>query len=546
MKIQPEGNKVQSEVIIMNEERVEERIEERSEDRRFTTPNFTEEQINLIRQAERKNKKGKKVKKVFAGIGIGLLVGVVAGVGFVGTTTVAKVILEKAKIVASDDSADSKEKGNKNKEDKKDNKKNKEESKYEEDSKPEVIEEVEETEPVDEAETAIPNTTVIDSDATQVDTAQAVIRGGMDVSQIVENAMPSIVSITNKSIQEVRSMFGGGVRQYESESAGSGIIIGQDSEELLVVTNDHVVEGANELTVGFIDEEIYSATVKGTDPDYDLAVVSIKIKDIKQDTLDKLRVAVIGDASALRVGEQVVAIGNAMGYGQSVTTGIVSALGRDLTDDKVDNPLIQTDAAINPGNSGGALLNMKGELIGINCAKIASTYIEGVGYAIPMDQATPIVETLMSRVAREKVEPSEAGYIGITGVSVDENTSKAYGIPVGVYIQTVEEDSPAEKAGLIKTDVVRKFDGITVSSINDIRDNLNYYTAGEKIELEIYRVVDGEYVEKTIEVTLGGREGTSLDPNRETEEETDNSQEYNNYQDDYYDYFIDPFSIFGY
>lgn len=546
MKIQPEGNKVQSEVIIMNEERVEERIEERSEDRRFATPNFTEEQINLIRQAERKNKKGKKVKKVFAGIGIGLLVGVVAGVGFVGTTTVAKVILEKAKIVASDDSADSKEKGNKNKEDKKDTKKNKEESKYEEDSKPEVIEEVEEAETVDEAETAIPNTTVIDSDATQVDTAQAVIRGGMDVSQIVENAMPSIVSITNKSIQEVRSMFGGGVRQYESESAGSGIIIGQDSEELLVVTNDHVVEGANELTVGFIDEEIYSATVKGTDPDYDLAVVSIKIKDIKQDTLDKLRVAVIGDASALRVGEQVVAIGNAMGYGQSVTTGIVSALGRDLTDDKVDNPLIQTDAAINPGNSGGALLNMKGELIGINCAKIASTYIEGVGYAIPMDQATPIVETLMSRVAREKVEPSEAGYIGITGVSVDENTSKAYGIPVGVYIQTVEEDSPAEKAGLIKTDVVRKFDGITVSSINDIRDNLNYYTAGEKIKLEIYRVVDGEYVEKTIEVTLGGREGTSLDPNRETEEETDNSQEYNNYQDDYYDYFMDPFSIFGY
>lgn len=345
---------------------------------------------------------------------------------------------------------------------------------------------------------------------------------GMDVSQIVDNSMPSIVSITNKSVQEIMSMWGMGVQQYESKSAGSGIIIGQNDEELLIVTNNHVVSKADTLTVGFVDEEIYSAYVKGTDSDMDLAVIGVKLSDLSQETKDAIDVAVIGDSDTLKVGEQVVAIGNALGYGQSVTTGIVSALERDVTDDNVDNPLIQTDAAINPGNSGGALFDMNGELVGINSAKIASTAIEGVGYAIPMKSAMPIIESLMNREVREVVDAAEAGYIGISGVSVDYNTSEAYGIPQGVYIQTVEEDSPADKAGIIKSDVIKKFDGITVSSISDIREKLDYYKAGETVDLTVYRLIDGEYVEKIVPITLGNREGTVLDPNNKQENPSDN------------------------
>lgn len=358
---------------------------------------------------------------------------------------------------------------------------------------------------------------------------------GMGVSELVKNSMPSIVSITNKSVQEVRSMFGMGIREYESTSAGSGIIIGQDDEELLIATNNHVIAGANTLTVGFIDDEVYTAYVKGADEDIDLAVVAVKYSDISDSTKKEIRVAVMGDSDKLEVGEQVVAIGNALGYGQSVTTGIVSALNRDVTDDDTDNPLIQTDAAINPGNSGGALLNMNGELVGINSAKIASTSIEGVGYAIPMSAAMPIIETLMNRQARELVDAKKAGYLGISGVSVDKNTAEMYGIPQGVYIQTVEENSAAEEAGLIKSDVIRKVDGVTVSSIADIKKNLDYYEAGETIELVIYRQIDGEYVEKSVDVKLGSREGTSLDPSNEQtddEEEPEQREELRKYRDD--------------
>ena len=351
---------------------------------------------------------------------------------------------------------------------------------------------------------------------------------GMDVSAIVENSMPSIVSITNKSVQEIMSMWGMGVQQYESTSAGSGIIVGKNDEELLIVTNNHVVESADTLSVGFINDVMCTAYVKGTDKDLDLAVVAVKLSDIDQETKDAIDIAVIGNSEELKVGEQVVAIGNALGYGQSVTTGIVSALNRDITKDNIDNPLIQTDAAINPGNSGGALLNMSGELIGINSAKISSTSIEGVGYAIPITSALPIMESLMNREVREEVAPEEAGYIGISGVAVDYNTSKAYGIPQGVYIQSVEENSPAEDAGLIKSDVVKKFDGVTVSSISEIREMLDYYKAGEKVDFIVSRLVDGEYVDKTITITLGSREGTPLDPkNQQTtdEEKTEDSVE---------------------
>ena len=254
------------------------------------------------------------------------------------------------------------------------------------------------------------------------------------------------------------------------------------------------------------------------------------MSDIKKDTLDAIKVAVIGDSDALQVGEQVVAIGNAIGYGQSVTTGIVSALDRDVPDDGNETHYIQTDAAINPGNSGGALLNMRGEVVGINSAKIASTYVEGIGYAIPMNTANPVIEMLMNRKTRDKVDEDKAGYLGITGVSVDAQTSTMYGIPEGIYLQEVIEDGPAEKAGLLKGDIIKKFDGISVASIAELRSNLDYYEAGEKVELTICRQEDGEYVDKTVTVTLTTRKDAGIeekDNSRKSEDgdEQDNKEE---------------------
>lgn len=328
---------------------------------------------------------------------------------------------------------------------------------------------------------------------------------GMSVTELAANNLPCVVSITNTSVKQLRDMWGNGIREYENVSRGSGIIIGQTDEELLIATNSHVVNGADSITVGFVDSEIYDATVKGEDTEIDLAVIGVKMSDIKDETLKEIKVAVIGDSDALQVGEQVVAIGNAVGYGQSVTTGIVSAINRDVPDDDVDTCYIQTDAAINPGNSGGALLNMKGEVIGINSAKIMSTYVEGMGYAIPMKTANPVIETLMNRKNRDKVDDANAGYLGITGVSVDAQTSKMYGIPEGIYLQEVIEDSPAESAGLLKGDVIKKFDGVSVSTIADLRSKLDYYEAGEKVELQLCRQEDGEYKDMTVTVKLDAR-----------------------------------------
>ena len=308
---------------------------------------------------------------------------------------------------------------------------------------------------------------------------------------------------------------------YDDVSRGSGIIIGQTDEELLIVTNSHVVNGADSITVGFVDSEIYDATVKGEDSEIDLAVIGVKMSDLKEETLDEIKVAVIGDSDDLQIGEQVVAIGNAMGYGQSVTTGIVSVLDIDVPDDDSENHYIQTDAAINPGNSGGALLNMKGELIGINSAKIMSTMVEGMGYAIPINTANPTIESLMNRKNRDKVDEEKAGYLGITGVSVDSQTSKMYDIPVGIYIQEVTEDGPAEKAGLQKADILKKFDGVSVTTIAELREKLDYYTAGEKVDVVIARQEDGEYKEQTVTVTLQSRKGTALDKDKADEENSD-------------------------
>lgn len=330
--------------------------------------------------------------------------------------------------------------------------------------------------------------------------------GTMDVSQVASSVMPSIVSITNQSVQEVEnyySMFGfGGTYQTEEvESSGSGIIIGENDTELLIVTNNHVVSDADTLTVGFIDGSAYEANIKGTDSDNDLAVIAVKLEDISQDTMSQIKVAVMGDSEQLEVGQQVVAIGNALGYGQSVTTGIVSALNRQVSQDS-DNGFIQTDAAINPGNSGGALLNMNGEVVGINSAKLASTEVEGMGYAIPMSTAKPIVEELMNKVTREKVSDAQASALSISGSTVDSNVSNAYGLPQGVYVAEVKEGGAADRAGIVAGSVITKFDGTDISSIEELKQTLQYYAAGETVDVTIEISNNGQYEEKTVQVTL--------------------------------------------
>ncbi|MCR5267278.1 MAG: trypsin-like peptidase domain-containing protein [Lachnospiraceae bacterium] len=325
------------------------------------------------------------------------------------------------------------------------------------------------------------------------------------VSAVAKEAMPSIVAITNKSLQEVQMMFSFETRLFESESEGSGIIVSQNDDELLILTNNHVVDGAQTLTVQFFDDEAYEAQVKGTDPSMDVAVIAVPLSDLKSSTKDAIKIALIGDSDKLEIGEQVVAIGNALGYGQSVTTGIISALNRDIDMSNLDNSLIQTDAAINPGNSGGALLNMRGEVIGINSAKLSDMTVEGMCYAIPISKALPVAEQLMNRENRDKVEEDEMGYMGIKGVLVTEDQAELYSMPEGIYLQEIVEDSPAEEAGLQVGDIIEKFDGLRISTYAELQKQMQYYRAGETVELEIYRLRDGRYEEQTISITLGKR-----------------------------------------
>ncbi len=346
--------------------------------------------------------------------------------------------------------------------------------------------------------------------------------GSLDVSDIAAAAMPSIVSITNKSVQEVQNYFsqfgyGGYPQTQETESQGSGIIIGKNDTELLIVTNNHVVENADTLSACFIDNNVLEAKVKGTDADNDLAVIAVPLDSISDETMSAIAVANIGDSDFLKVGEQVVAIGNALGYGQSVTTGIASAVNRTLsgssseagTDDSNAATYIQTDAAINPGNSGGALLNMNGEVIGINSAKLASTEVEGMGYAIPMSRASDIIENLMNKTTREKVAEGEQGSLGIKGADVTSEAEEIYGLPKGVYISDVTQGSAAEKAGITPGSVLTKFDGESVTAISQLQNLLQYYKAGETVEVTLQ--VPGQnnsYEEKTVSITLGSSTDT--------------------------------------
>lgn len=327
----------------------------------------------------------------------------------------------------------------------------------------------------------------------------------LDVSSIAKNAMPSIVAITNKSVQEVQDYFsmfsrGSGTQEQEVESQGSGIIIGQNDSELLIATNNHVVEDADTLSVCFVDDQAYEATVKGTDADNDLAVIAVKLSDISDDTMSQIKIAEIGDSDQLQVGEQVVAIGNALGYGQSVTTGIVSAVNRQLEDSDSENGFIQTDAAINPGNSGGALLSANGEVIGINSVKYSDTSVEGIGYAIPINTAAPIINDL---ITKEKVDESDSAYLGITGVDVTDDVAKTYNMPSGVYVAQVTGGSAAEQAGIQKGDIITEFDGKQIGSMEELSSTMEYYKAGTTVDVKIERSTNGEYQEQTISVTLG-------------------------------------------
>ena len=383
-----------------------------------------------------------------------------------------------------------------------------------------------------------------DSDSKEESTA----KGSLDVSDIVEETMPSIVSITTKSVEEVQSYYGMfgqygaySPEQREVQGSGSGIIIGKNDTELLIATNYHVVDGAETLSVGFCDSTACEAKVKGYDSEKDLAVVAVSLDDIDSDTMNAISIATIGNSDNLKVGEQVVAIGNALGYGQSVTTGIVSAKNRQLnSDDTVGDydsdsnsatNLIQTDAAINPGNSGGALLNMNGEVVGINSAKLASTEVEGIGYAIAISDVTDTIESLMNEETRDKVE--DYGVLGITVQTVDSAVTEAYGVPEGVLVREVTEGGAADDAGIEARSIITKFAGKTVTTKEQLVDFLSYYEPGEDVELTI-EVPDGkEYKEETVTVTLGKSEDTQNADSKDSQNQDGATDEDGNLLEDW-------------
>lgn len=449
-----------------------------------SSTNFRQSQMNY--QSAGTPKKPKKSggfgKKVLTGLCCGLIFGVFAGIGFQAVDA-ARSGLERVK------GAVSVVMGNPS----------------EETTAEEVQQEpaIKETAPAEEAGTIKKTTDDL------VTASSAVVT---DVTEVVKAVMPSVVSVSNTYV-EYATFFG---QQYSSEavSSGSGIIVGENDSELLIVTNYHVVESAKELSVQFVDEEQVKAQVKGTDMDKDLAVIAVQLSDIRQDTQNQISVATLGSSDDLVVGQPVIAIGNALGYGQSVTTGVVSALNRAIAvssgeeqRDSEINCFIQTDAAINPGNSGGALLNTKGEVIGINSSKIGGNAIEGMGYAIPISDAEPIIEELMQKETRFKVDEAKKGYLGITGVNVEAEYSEVYGIPKGVYISSVTEGTGAAAAGLVRGDIITAINGQEVESMEDLKEEMNYYQDGDTVTLTIMQGSPTGYQSKEVQVTLGKQAG---------------------------------------
>ena len=338
------------------------------------------------------------------------------------------------------------------------------------------------------------------SEIAQQQSASAVVT---DVTQVVEAVMPACVSITNNFTQTVQDFWGQTYSQDETAS-GSGIIIGENEQELLIVTNNHVVDSTEQLYVQFIDGETVEAQVKGTDASADLAVVAVKLDTIANSTKQEICIARMGDSDSLKIGEPAIAIGNALGYGQSVTTGVISALNRkiDSSNSEEGTSLIQTDAAINPGNSGGALLNMRGEVIGINSNKIGGSSIEGMGYAIPISTARPIIEDLMERQTRTKYSEEERGYLGISCINVTSDLSENFSMPQGLFVAQVYSGTGAEAAGLVRGNIVVAFDGVTVQNQEELTKQMQYYKAGESVEITIMVNSANGYQQKNVTVTL--------------------------------------------
>ena len=427
------------------------------------------EPVKKQEEPHNKKKGSGNGKKIALGICCGLLFGIFAGIGFEAVTTASSL----AKNAVTKETT----------------------------AQPEIQSTVPEAADSD----STPDTTEAVADDTVLTTTT-------DVTEVVKKVMPSVVSVNNKYI-ETTSFFG---QQYNSEveASGSGIIVGQNDSELLIATNNHVVESAEELTVQFTDGSQCQAQIKGTDADKDLAVIAVQLSDISSDTMSSISIATLGDSNALTVGEPVIAIGNALGYGQSVTTGVVSALNRAIASDGSQNvqtgtdtevnTFIQTDAAINPGNSGGALLNTHGEVIGINSNKIGGSTVEGMGYAIPISDAKPIIENLMTKQTRLKVNEDSKGYLGITGIDVVAEYSEIYGMPQGVYVSSVTEGTGAAQAGLVKGDIITALNGEEIKSMEELKNELSYYAAGTTVELTIMQGSPTGYQAKTVQVTLGG------------------------------------------
>lgn len=441
------------------------------------------EPVKKQEEPHNKKKGSGNGKKIALGICCGLLFGIFAGIGFEAVTTASSL----AKNAVTKETT----------------------------AQPEVQSTVPEAAGSDSTpDTADASASIAESQSLGTAAADGtVLTTTTDVTEVVKKVMPSVVSVNNKYI-ETTSFFG---QQYnsEGEASGSGIIVGQNDSELLIATNNHVLESAEELTVQFTDGSQSQAQIKGTDADKDLAVIAVQLSDISSDTMSSISIATLGDSNALTVGESVIAIGNALGYGQSVTTGVVSALNRAIasdgsqqniqtgTDTEV-NTFIQTDAAINPGNSGGALLNIHGEVIGINSNKIGGSTVEGMGYAIPISDAKPIIENLMTKQTRLKVNEDSKGYLGITGIDVVAEYSEIYGMPQGVYVSSVTEGTGAAQAGLVKGDIITALNGEEIKSTEELKNELSYYAVGTTVELTIMQGSPTGYQAKTVQVTLGG------------------------------------------
>lgn len=437
-----------------------------------SSDNFHDSTGNFQRETEHKNKNGSGLgKKILIGICCGLCFGIFAGLGFSAVTTAGDLLKDKAGIGQSREAST-------------------------------VVEETIQT-----PEKA--------KDNVSVQGTQMVMTTVTDVSEVVKELMPAVVSVNNKYVEKLS--FWGQEYSQEQTGSGSGIIVGQNDTELLVVTNHHVIADAEELTVQFADGSLVQAQVKGSDADKDLAVIAVQLKDMESDTMNQIVIAELGSSDDLTVGEPVIAIGNALGYGQAVTTGVVSALNRAIAvssiptvqnEDTEVNTFIQTDAAINPGNSGGPLLNMKGQVIGINSNKIGNSLVEGMGYAIPISDVKSIIEDLMSRETRLKVDQDKKGYIGITGLDVEKEYSELYSIPQGVYVSRVMEGTGAYEAGLVRGDIITAINGEEVTSMDELQEELGYYEAGTTVGLTIMQGSPVGYQAKTVQVTLGKQSST--------------------------------------